>query len=121
MDDQLWFEQFKISKEREFMAQEPIVYFCADYALTDDIPTYAGGLGILAGDMVREAAAQEIPIIAVGLYYHEGYLYHDLYKEGIMMKVFERINPARVGLLPVVGELGNRVIITVPIQETQVH
>src|SRR5260221_13455669 len=117
MNDQLWFEQFRTSSEYHLMKDHPIVYFCAEYALNDDIPTYAGGLGILAGDIIREAAEQKIPLVTVGLYYHEGYLYHDLYREGIMMKVFGRKNPASVNLIPVVDEKNNRLIITVPIHD----
>jgi len=100
------------------MKNRPIVYFCTEYALKDEIPTYAGGLGILAGDMLREASEQKIPFIAVGLYYHEGYLSHDLYKEGVMMKSSGRINPTSVGLTPVVDKKNNRIIVSLPIQDT---
>ncbi len=47
----------------------PIAYFCAEYALDSDPSMYAGGLGILAGDYVLEAAGQNIPFIAIGLRY----------------------------------------------------
>src|SRR3989338_10545890 len=47
----------------------PIAYFCAEYALDSNLPIYAGGLGILAGDYLREAADQKKDIVAVGLFY----------------------------------------------------
>ncbi len=47
----------------------PIAYFCAEYALDFSLPIYAGGLGILAGDYLREAADQKLDIVAVGLFY----------------------------------------------------
>lgn len=103
------------------MKDHPIVYFCAEYALLDSLPIYAGGLGILAGDMIREAADQSIPLLAVGLYYHEGYTCHDLYENGVMAKSCVRTNPLSVNLSPVVDEQNNRVIIEVPIQETLVY
>lgn len=121
MDNKQWFKNFIVSKEYEFLKDHPIAYFCAEYALNDAIPIYAGGLGILAGDIVREATDQNIPFISVGLYYYEGYLHQDLYKEGIMMKTPTRTNPASVGLTPVVDKQNNRVIVTIPIQDTQVH
>lgn len=102
------------------MRNRPIAYFCSEFAFNDTIPTYAGGLGVLAGDIVREAAERQLPLVAVGLYYHEGYLSHDLYQEGIMMKVTGRINPASVNLSPVVDEKNNRIFITVPIQDSYV-
>src|SRR5437868_6772471 len=116
MSDQSWFEQFIASPKFEFMKKRPIAYFCAEYALNDALPLYAGGLGILAGDMIREVADQRIPFIAVGLYYHRGYLYHDLYQEGIMMKVFDRINPAEAQLTLVVDNQKDPIIVNLPIQ-----
>lgn len=103
------------------MQDHPIVYFCAEYGLNDDIPTYAGGLGILASDIIREAAEQEIPLITVGLYYHAGYSCHDLFKDGIMIKNSGRVNPASVNLSPVVDEKNNRIIISLPIQDGLVY
>lgn len=51
------------------MTARPIAYFCAEYALEANLPIYAGGLGILAGDFLREANDQQIPLVAVGLFY----------------------------------------------------
>src|SRR6185369_16804175 len=121
MKDNLWVKKFISSKECEFMRDNPIVYFCAEYALDDAIPTYAGGLGILAGDIIREAAEQNVPFITVGLYYHEGYIYHDLDKDAIVMKNSSRTNPISSKLKPVLDEQKKRIIITVPIKDTLVY
>ena len=110
MTDQLWFDEFRLSSECELMKSRPIVYFCAEYALDDRLPLYAGGLGILAGDIIREAAEQKIPFIAVGLFYHEGYI---LKKSG-------RVNPASLNLTPVLDGQNNRLIVTLPIQDITV-
>ena len=87
--NRLWFKQFATSAEYCFMRNHPIVYFCAEYALDDDIPIYAGGLGILAGDIIREAAEQEIPQVILSTYasttlgfsiqYPSGYTLNDSY------------------------------------------
>ena len=92
------------------MQDRPIIYFCAEYALNDTLPIYAGGLGILAGDMIREAAEHEIPFIAVGLFYHKGY----------SLKESARINPASSNLTLVVDKQNKPVIVTIPIQDTLV-
>jgi starch phosphorylase len=118
MQDESWFKKFRTSPEYDLMSDRPIIYFCAEYALADMIPTYAGGLGVLAGDMLREAAEQKIPMKAVGLYYHEGYLFHDLYKEGVMIKNSGRTKPESVGLKPVLDKQNNRLIVSLPIQDT---
>lgn len=48
-----------------------IAYFCAEYAFDAEVSQYAGGLGILAGDYLKEASGQNFPIVAVGLMYGE--------------------------------------------------
>lgn len=51
------------------MDNKIIAYFCAEYALDPSLPIYAGGLGILAGDYMREANDQKISVVGVGLFY----------------------------------------------------
>ena len=53
-------------------AQRPVAYFCAEYGIQADLPLYAGGLGVLAGDTVKEAADQNLPMVAIGLLYRGG-------------------------------------------------
>lgn len=59
--------------ETQLLSKHPIAYFCAEFALEDGLPIYSGGLGVLAGDVVREADANSIPLVAIGLFYREGY------------------------------------------------
>ena len=75
LDEQLnWFKDFRSTTQFNRLKQRPIAYFCAEYALAQNIKTYSGGLGILAGDVVREVSDRQIPMVAVGLYYHHGYI-----------------------------------------------
>jgi len=66
-----WFLEFKKTEEYKAFAKNPVAYFCAEYALDSSLPTYAGGLGILAGDYVREAAMRGFPLLSVGLRYQK--------------------------------------------------
>ncbi|HUX98406.1 MAG TPA: alpha-glucan family phosphorylase [Candidatus Deferrimicrobium sp.] len=59
-----------------------IAYFSMEIALESDIPTYSGGLGILAGDTLRSCADLEIPIVGVTLVYNNGYFYQLLDNNG---------------------------------------
>ncbi|MHA1359598.1 MAG: alpha-glucan family phosphorylase [Candidatus Helarchaeota archaeon] len=59
-----------------------IAYFSMEIAIQSDIPTYSGGLGILAGDMLRSAADLEIPLVAVALTYTDGYFYQTINYDG---------------------------------------
>ncbi len=111
-----WFEKFRSSVDYQSLTERPIAYFCAEFALDDASPTYAGGLGILAGDTIKEAADQEIPFVAVGLYYHEGYLRHELYSEGTMLKFPMRRHPEEIGYHKVVNTENKPILIHVPMQ-----
>ena len=68
------FELFKIEESTlEKLEKHPVAYFCAEFAFTDELPIYSGGLGILAGDCIREASDMSLPLVGVGLLYKQGY------------------------------------------------
>ena len=52
---------------------EPVAFFCAEYGIHASLPVYSGGLGALAGDIVKEASDLALPLVAVGLMYRQGY------------------------------------------------
>lgn len=64
------------------MDEPQIAYFSMEIGLEDGLPTYAGGLGILAGDTIRAAADLGIPMVAVTLLHRKGYFYQTLDAEG---------------------------------------
>ena len=111
-----WFSTQRSTAQFQRFQKHPIAYFCAEYALKNIIPTYAGGLGILAGDVVREAADQKLPFVAIGLYYHEGHVCNS----EKAMKVCVRTTPDSVGFTPVMNQKGERLSISVPIQDHDV-
>ena len=49
--------------------KEPVAFFCNEFALDNDLPTYSGGLGILAGDIVNSAATTHFPMVGIGILY----------------------------------------------------
>lgn len=94
------------TKSYEFKNLEatPLVYFCSEYGITDQLPIYAGGLGVLAGDYVMEAGEQGVPMIAIGLLYQNG---PDLYHDPIDMQTQESTRaktPEELGFLRVMKE-----------------
>lgn len=60
----------------------PVVYFSAEFGLHESLPIYSGGLGILAGDHLKSASDLGIPLVAVGLYYDQGYFRQRLDQTG---------------------------------------
>jgi glycogen phosphorylase len=61
---------------------ECYAYFCAEYGLTDCLPIYSGGLGVLAGDHLKSASDLGLPLVGVGLLYQEGYFAQYLNADG---------------------------------------
>ncbi|HLN81763.1 MAG TPA: alpha-glucan family phosphorylase [Thermoanaerobaculia bacterium] len=61
---------------------ERIAYFCAEFGLTETLPIYSGGLGVLAGDLLKSANNLRLPLVGVGLFYREGYFHQTIDREG---------------------------------------
>jgi starch phosphorylase len=62
--------------------ESTIAYFSMEIALEEGMPTYSGGLGVLAGDMIRSAANLKVPMVAVTLLHRKGYFYQKLDANG---------------------------------------
>lgn len=118
--DASWFTTFRTTKEYALLFSRPIAYFCAEYAFFEHGQTYAGGLGVLAGDFLREAADQQLPVVAVGLYYQNGYLHHDAFSADVVLRHTIAKTPEAVGLIPVLTDTGDRLIVSVPYSEKAV-
>src|SRR5467141_498112 len=98
----------------ERRVSEKIAYFSMEIALDPAIPSYGGGLGILAGDMLRSAADLELPIIAVTLVHRKGYFRQHLDPDGNQTEEPDPWIPEAV-LQPVEGTF------TVNIENRDVH
>jgi starch phosphorylase len=85
-----------------------VAYFSMEIALAEDIPTYSGGLGILAGDTLRSAADLGVPIVAVTLVYRKGYFRQHLDGTGNQFEEPQQWSPEHV-----VEEVRERVSVTV--------
>jgi starch phosphorylase len=67
-----------ISRNCPELLGDPVAYFSMEYAIHNSLPIYAGGLGILAGDICKEASQLGLPLVAVGFMYPEGYFHQHL-------------------------------------------
>ncbi len=76
------------------MSQPEIAYFSMEIAVDAAMPTYSGGLGVLAGDMLRGAADREVPMVAVTLLHRKGYFRQTLDQTGRQIEGPEQWTPA---------------------------
>jgi len=78
----------------EFLHESRIAYFTMEIALRNEIPTYAGGLGILAGDTIRSAADLDLPLVTVSLASRYGYFRQTLDSKGRQQEQPDEWKPA---------------------------
>lgn len=91
----------------------PIAYFCAEFAVDQRLPIYAGGLGVLAGDLLYQASEENQAYVGVGLYYNKGYVRQEISKEA-NITAEEQIDPQAAGLKLITKD-GSPLLIEVPI------
>jgi starch phosphorylase len=92
----------------------PIAYFCAEYAVHVSLPVYSGGLGALAGDLVKEASDRALPFVAIGLMYHQGYFRQRIDLSGWQREFWLDTDPARLPAVLVRADDGEPVTVDVP-------
>src|SRR5262245_15758317 len=80
--------QHQVDADRD----DVIAYFCAEFALHQSLPIYAGGLGVLAGDHCKEASDLGVPLVGVGFMYPQGYFRQRISPEGWQQEVYERLD-----------------------------
>ncbi|HEY3170973.1 MAG TPA: alpha-glucan family phosphorylase [Thermoanaerobaculia bacterium] len=74
--------------------KDRIAYFSAEFGLTEALPIYAGGLGVLAGDVLKSASDLKLPLVGVGLFYREGYFRQLLDADGWQREENPILDPA---------------------------
>ena len=90
-----------------------IAYFSAEFGLHESLPIYSGGLGILAGDHVKEASDLGLPFTALGFIYPQGYFKQRLDHSGWQEATYHKMNFADVAATPVVTAKGEEVVVDV--------
>ena len=94
--------------------KEVIAYFSLEFALTESLPNHSGGLGVLAGDHLKSASDLGLPLVGVGLLYHQGYFQQQLGPDGWQQEEYQGIDLAAQPLHRVRDEHGNPVTIAIP-------
>ena len=97
----------------DYMNEKPspehakVAYFSMEYGLHSTLKIYSGGLGILAGDYLKEASDRNVGMVAVGLLYRYGYFTQRLSAQGAQEATYEAQNFFKLPISPVRDEFGN--------------
>jgi starch phosphorylase len=98
-------------------APASIAYFSPEFGITEVLPQYSGGLGILAGDHLKAASDLGVPILGVGLLYRAGYFTQSLNAEGWQQERYPPLDPHGLPLTLVTEPDGSPVLIQVGMPE----
>ena len=112
---------------REYMDVKPdakrpsVAYFCMEYGIHSALKIYSGGLGMLAGDYVKEASDSNVDMCAVGFLYRFGYFTQSLSMDGQQIANYETQNFSSLPIERQMDKDGNPLVIDVPYTNYQVH
>ena len=112
---------------REYMDVAPdkkrpsVAYFCMEYGLNQVLKIYSGGLGMLAGDYLKEASDSNVDLCAVGFLYRYGYFTQSLSMDGQQIAKYDAQNFNSLPIERVLDKDGNQVVVDVPYMNYQVH
>ncbi|WP_242491680.1 alpha-glucan family phosphorylase [Actinomyces minihominis] len=99
---------------------EGIAYFSAEFGITEVMPQYSGGLGILAGDHLKSASDLGVPIIGVGLLYSAGYFRQSLTRDGWQRETYPLLDPNNLPLILLRETDGTPTVISLPLPGARV-
>ncbi|HLA41434.1 MAG TPA: alpha-glucan family phosphorylase, partial [Candidatus Glassbacteria bacterium] len=91
-DKKTWFAK----KHPEKVGKFTVAYFSAEFGVTECVPTYSGGLGILAGDHIKSASDLGIPLVGMGLMYQHGYFRQYLNVDGYQQEAYFENDPFKM-------------------------
>ena len=100
--------------------ERPVAFFCAEYGIHASLPIYSGGLGALAGDILKEASDRALPFVAVGLMYHQGYFRQRIDASGWQHESWVQTDPERQPAALVTGEDGEPLTVSVPVGDEEI-
>ena len=93
--------------------QQLIAYFSAEFGLHEALPIYSGGLGVLAGDHIKEASDLGLPLVAVGFIYPQGFFRQELDASGWQQAHYHKIDFAQIPAVPALDADGHEVVVDV--------
>jgi starch phosphorylase len=98
-----------------------IAYFSAEYAIHNSLPIYAGGLGVLAGDICKESSDRGLPFVAVGFMYPQGYFRQHISPEGDQQEDYIQIDFDDAPISPCAWPYGCGPLIPVQLADRQIY
>jgi len=110
---------FPLAYEQGFPGH--IAYFSMEFGLSESLPIYSGGLGILAGDVMKTASDLDVPLVGVGLLYQQGYFRQAINAAGEQREFYPFNDPTMLPVVPLRSDQGEWVRITIDLPGRLLH
>ncbi len=101
--------------------ERPVAYFCSEFGVHCSLPIYGGGLGVLAGDLLKAASDLRLPMVGVGLAYRQGYFHQRLDPWGWQHEYWIDCNFERLPAVRVTGSDGDALTVPLRIRERDIR
>jgi starch phosphorylase len=101
--------------------ENTVAYFSAEYGLHHALPVYAGGLGFLAGDYLKECSDLGVPSVGVGFMYPEGYLLQRVTPDGWQAGACERLDRENAPVRRLRDEDGDPLLVEIPLLDGEIY
>ena len=91
----------------------PVAYFSAEFGIHESVPIYSGGLGVLSGDHIKSTSGLGIPLVAIGLFYDQGYFRQRLNDEGYQLEEYQDTRVENLPMEPAVDKEGQPITVEI--------
>lgn len=98
------------------LGSKPVAYFSAEFGIHESIQIYSGGLGVLSGDHIKSASGLGVPLVAIGLFYDQGYFKQHLNEEGYQMEEYQDTKVENLPMKHAVDPEGKPITVTVELK-----
>jgi glycogen phosphorylase len=98
----------------------PVAFCCAEFGVHGSLPIYSGGLGVLAGDILKEASDLSVPMVGIGLMYRTGYFHQRIDTSGFQHEYWLDADPERLPCVKVTADDGRLITVSVPVDDEDV-
>lgn len=95
------------------LGARPVAYFSAEFGLHESLPIYSGGLGVLAGDHIKSASGLGVPLVAIGLFYGQGYFRQHLDENDYQREEYQDTKVENTPLEPALSRAGTPIMVRI--------
>lgn len=102
------------------LGARPVAYFSAEFGLHESLPIYSGGLGVLSGDHIKSASGLGVPLVAIGLFYGQGYFRQHLDDDDFQREEYQDTKVENTPLAPALSKDGKPITIQIDTRSGQI-